>query len=75
MVTVFEFTPPMEIETGATELATTPAGTSAFTWYSPTNPGASPENSTVAAAPPIVTVGIVVVQASGPSGAGAPVAR
>jgi len=39
-----------------------------------TNPGARPERSTVVGAPPMVTVGSVVVHARGLSGAGAPVA-
>jgi hypothetical protein len=61
MVTVFEVAPPMAITTGTAAPFGDAAGTSASTWYSPTEPGAKPENSTWACAPPMVTVGVVVV--------------
>ena len=61
MVTVFEVAPPMAITTGIEAPFEDPVGTRASTWYSPTEPGARPENSTVAGAPPMVTVGVVVV--------------
>ena len=44
MVTVFDCTPPMEIVTGTAGPEADVAGTCAFTWYRPTNPGARPEN-------------------------------
>src|SRR5712692_10346331 len=69
IVTVFDITPPIDITTGTALPLAEAAGTLAFTWYSPTNPGARPENSTVAFAPPIMTIGSVVVDASGPPGA------
>jgi hypothetical protein len=61
IVTVFEVALPIERTTGIAELGVTPAGTCTLTWYSPTVPGASPEKSTVAGNPPIITVGLVVV--------------
>jgi hypothetical protein len=61
IVTVLEVTPPTEITTGIADPVATPAGTCTLTWYSPTAPGASPANSTGASIPPIVTVGVVVV--------------
>ena len=61
MVTVLEATPPMLIATTTSEPFVGAAGTKAFTWYVPTKPGARPENRTVACAPPIVTLGMVVV--------------
>jgi hypothetical protein len=48
MVTVFEVAPPMAITTGIAAPFDDPAGTIASTWYSPTEPGARPENNTVA---------------------------
>lgn len=74
MVTVFDVAPPMEITTGTAEPLADPAGTSAFTWYSPTDPGASPENCTEACAPPIMTVGVVVVDEGGLLSAAEPLA-
>ena len=47
--------------TGTLGPAVTPAGTCAFTWYSPTYPGASPENVTGASSPPTVTVVVLSV--------------
>jgi hypothetical protein len=61
MVTVFEVAPPMAIMTGTAAPFEEAAGTSASTWYSLIAPGAMPENSTVAGAPPMVTVGVAVV--------------
>jgi hypothetical protein len=72
IVTVFDVAPPMAITTGTAAPFNDPAGTRAFTWYSPTDPGASPENSTEAKAPPIVTVGVVVVAERGLLRASAP---
>src|ERR1035441_10558477 len=43
MVTVLEVFPLIEITTGTAPPAAEFGGTSAFTWYSPTNPGARPE--------------------------------
>ena len=63
MVTVLDLALPIEITTG-TATPTTPVGTRALTWYRPTPPGMRPENSTSAFAPPIVTIGVVVVSAS-----------
>src|ERR1039458_8730878 len=65
IVTVFEVAPSIAITTGTAPPLDDPAGTSAFTWYSPTVPGARPENTTEACAPPIMTVGVVVVDESG----------
>jgi hypothetical protein len=74
IVTVFEVTPPMEIATGTALPASAVAGTRALTWYSPTKPGARPENRTLADTPPMVTVGVVRVSARGVLvGAGKPV--
>jgi hypothetical protein len=61
MVTVFETAPPMEIVTGTAFPVATVAGTCTFTWYTPTNPGARPENCTRAETPPMFTRGVVVV--------------
>ena len=61
IVTVFEVAPPMAITMGTAAPFEDAAGTSASTWYSPTEPGARPENRTVAGAPPMVTVGVAVV--------------
>jgi hypothetical protein len=61
MVTVLEMAPPMAITTGMAAPFEDAAGTSASTWYSPTEPEARPENSTVAGAPPMITVGVGVV--------------
>src|SRR5262249_58629999 len=71
-VTVFEVAPPIEMTTGTADPLGTPAGTSMFTWYKPTKPGARPEKSTFVEMPPIATVGLVVVTASGLYGAAAP---
>jgi hypothetical protein len=67
---------PFWVSTSGTALpAATPAGTRAFTWCSPTNPGASPANSTVASTPPIVTfTGVVTSASGGTAGAACPVA-
>src|ERR1017187_9230565 len=65
MVTVFETTPSIEVTTGTAAPLDDPSGTRAFTWYRPTPPGASPENSTVAGAPPMVTSGGYCVVESG----------
>jgi hypothetical protein len=75
MVTVFDVAPPLwtplavtespkAITTGTAEPLDEPAGTSAFTWYSPTDPGARPEKSTCAWTPPMVAIGVVVVSES-----------
>ena len=67
---------PFWVSTSATALpAVTPAGTRAFTWYSPTKPGAKPANSTAASTPPIVTyTGVVTSASGGTAGAACPVA-
>jgi hypothetical protein len=52
MVTVFDGTPPIEITTGTAAPLVEPAGTRAFTWYSPAASVARPENCTTAGAPP-----------------------
>jgi hypothetical protein len=65
MVTVFDVLPPVETTTGTAVPLGVAAGTRTFTWYKPTNPGASPAQRNWAVAPPIVTVGFVVVAASG----------
>src|ERR1017187_3001681 len=74
MVTVLEVAPPIKMTTGVAFPAATPAGTCTFTWYSLTKPGASPEKSTCAGTPPIITVGVAVVMASGLLGEAAPLA-
>src|ERR1022692_2001353 len=74
MVTVFEPTPPIEIETGISLPLVASEGTMALTWYRPSKPGARPENSTFAEAPPVVTVGVAVVQDNGWLRAAEPVA-
>jgi hypothetical protein len=57
MVTVFDDTPLMLNARETAEPGVTEEGTSAFTWYKPTKPGVSPENSMVGLGkPPIVTV-------------------
>jgi hypothetical protein len=61
IVTVFDVAPGMEITTGTALFAANPGGTCAFTWYSPTKPGARPEYDTPAGTPPMVTVGAVDV--------------
>src|SRR5665213_211680 len=61
IVTVLELTPPIDRTTGTADPNATPAGTCTLTWYSPTVPGASPEKTTFAGTPPMVTVGVVVV--------------
>jgi hypothetical protein len=73
IVTVFDVTPPIEMVTGTAAPPGVPAGTSAFTWYSPTYPGARPEKIASPDTLPILTVGTVVVSArSGLPGAGDP---
>jgi hypothetical protein len=74
IVTVLDVSPAIWIATGIALPLEEPGGTTAFTWYSPTAPGARPENRTVAAAPPIVTVGVTTVHESGLPGPGEPVA-
>jgi hypothetical protein len=49
-------------------------GTVTFTWYSPTNPGASPANWTGAGCPPIVTVTALAVWEYIVDDAGSPLA-
>src|ERR1017187_4590949 len=56
IVTVLEVLPPIEIVTGTAFPGAADAGTRAFTWYSPTKPGARPEKMTWAGTPPMVTV-------------------
>src|SRR5262249_38212233 len=72
MVAVFDVTPPIVIVMGTASPAATPVGTRTLIWYSPAKPGASPENCTVAGTPPIITVGVDCVCASGLPGAGFP---
>ncbi len=74
MVTVFEVEPPIVITTGTALPGDTPVGTCTFTWYSPTKPGERPENAAVIGMPPMVTVGVATVLASGPPGPAAPLA-
>jgi hypothetical protein len=57
--------PPIEIVTGTALPGAVDAGTRAFTWYSPTKLGASPEKITLAGTPPMLNVGVVVVVDSG----------
>jgi hypothetical protein len=61
IVTVFDTAAPIETMTGTALPDAIPEGTCTLTWYSPIVPGASPENSTLAATPPIVTVGMAMV--------------
>ena len=64
MVTALDVVSPIEMTTGTAVPLGVAAGTCAFTWYSPTNPGARPEKETWAGTLPMVTVGVVVVSAS-----------
>jgi hypothetical protein len=73
IVTAFEVTPPIETTTETAFPLGAPEGTWASTTYSPTDPGARPEKITDVVTPPIVTVGVEVVRASGLVGAAAPV--
>ncbi len=66
--------PPIEMVTGTAFPVAEPAGTIAFTWYSPIKPGVRPENTTSARAPPIDTAGVLVVNDSGLAGVRTPVA-
>src|SRR5262245_21179314 len=60
---------PFCVSTSGTEgPAVMPGGIRTLTWYSPTNPGASPANVTGAAMPPIVAVTGSTVCAGGPAG-------
>src|ERR1017187_2170191 len=74
MVTVLDVNPTIWIATGTASPLEAPAGTTTSSWYSPTAPGARPENRTVAAAPPIVTFGVATVRESGSFSPGDPVA-
>src|ERR1035437_536196 len=65
IVTALDVRPPIEIVTGTALPGAVDAGTRAFTWYSPTKPGARPEKITWAGTPPMLTAGVVVVLASG----------
>src|SRR5713226_4384 len=65
MVTAFDVAPPIEITTGTAAPLDDRAGISAFTWYSPTDPGARPENRTEARSPPIVKIAVVSVDERG----------
>src|ERR1700733_15751145 len=73
-VAVLDLIPPIDKTKGTAIPGVTPAGTWTFTWYSPPVPGASPEKSTFAGAPPIVTLGLVVVWESVVLEAAAPLA-
>jgi hypothetical protein len=64
----------MLITTGIAAPFEDPAGTSTLTWYSPTAPGAKPENRTAAGLPPMDTAGVVVVDEIGSLSAGEPLA-
>src|SRR6185369_5791003 len=44
--------PPISIVTGTSSPPATPCGIVTLIWYSPANPGATPENATVASMPP-----------------------
>jgi hypothetical protein len=57
---------------GTAAPVTAAPGTWAFTWYSPTYPGANAENDTVAGAPPTVTDGAARVADIGFEGEGDP---
>jgi len=61
IVTIFDCTPPIVTMTGVAAPVVMREGTTALTWYKPMNVGASPEKLTLADAPPIVTVGMLVV--------------
>ena len=72
MAAVFEATPPMVKTTFTAGPPAACCGTSTFTWYKPTKPGARPAKETVAFRPPIVTVAGVKVVARGLLGEGLP---
>jgi len=74
IVTVFDAMPPIARITGTELPVGAPAGTSKFTWYTPTVVGVNPENNMVAGTPPTVTVGVAVVNESGLRSAASPVA-
>src|SRR5438477_12066910 len=71
IVTVFEVAPLMDSTTG-TLSPRTPSGTWTFTWFRLTKPGAKPEKITFAGTPPIVTVGMAMVDATGLPGDAVP---
>jgi hypothetical protein len=59
--------------TGTASPVVIPDGTTAFTWYSPANPGVRPLKATCADLPPMVTVtGFTVVDSGGVTGAADP---
>src|SRR5690349_17825699 len=61
MVAVLEVAPFMVKISGTADPGVTPEGICTLTWYSPTKPGAKPEKVTLAASPPMVTVGVSMV--------------
>ena len=63
--------PPLVTVSGIATAGVTPAGTTKFTWYRPTNPGTSPAKLTGAFLPPIVAV-TPLTSASGDDGLIAP---
>ncbi len=72
MVTVFETASLTPMTTGTAAPLDDPDGTSAFTWYSPNVLRQAGEQNVGRHAPPMVTVGVVVVDESGLSSAGEP---
>ena len=74
MVTAFDDTPLMLNTNETDDPGATVVGTSAFTWYKPTKPGASPAKLIAAGKPPMVTVGTASVLDWGLARADAPVA-
>jgi hypothetical protein len=56
---------PIRISTGTLLFAGISTGILALIWYTPTKPGASPENNTSAETPPINTEGVLSVLLNG----------
>jgi hypothetical protein len=73
MVTVLDVALPTFKTTGTASPGVTFVGTDTFTWYRPKKLGASPEKLTGAEIPPMLTVGVLFVRASGELGAATPV--
>src|ERR1051325_10030840 len=71
IVTGFELTPAIDTTSGWLPVGAF-AGTSTFTWYSPTDPGVSPLNRTGASLPPMLAEAAVVVVAGVVDGLASP---